>query len=542
MLSIIFLAFLAVSSGAPAPTVTLGRTRIIGSQVANVEFFGGIPFAEPPLGQLRLASPVLQTTINAATFQAAKFGASCLQNALPANEVSEDCLNLNIFRPAGTEVNSNLPVMVWLYGVGSSSLYDATELVARSVTRGTPVIFVSINYRLGPLGFPQGIEAGLRNITNLGLQDQLVALEWVQENIARFGGSKNAVTVIGQSAGADSISLHFLGSKLKTLARAAILESTVMFPTFGPERNDAIWQSFVGAVPACADTQGTNSTFACLRTASTASLLQALTTAGIFGNSTDFLPVIDGPNGLLPDRPSLLPQRSRLPALIGSNLDEGTLFVPQDVTAPDQITQFLTQFTTPTTLVSPLALAATLEEVLNLYADVPALGSPFGTGNNTFGLAPEYKRFAAIQSDFLFQSARRTFSQQTSAAGTRVFGYLFNDPDAVAQTASLPATPPAPGSLGIPHSSELDYVFNTLVNKTPTAIALSRNIQDYWLSFATSLTPNDGRGARRPTWEQFTPKNQILMQLNGHATQLIPDNFRANGIQFFQNNPDALHR
>lgn len=243
-----------------------------------------------------------------------------------------------------------------------------------------------------------------------------------------------------------------------------------MFPTFGPERNDAIWQSFVAAVPACANTQGTNTTFACLRTASTASLLQALTIAGIFGNSTDFLPVIDGPGGLLPDRPSRLAQRSRLPALIGSNLDEGTLFVPQDVTAPDQITSFLTQFTTPTTLVSPLALAETLEGVLNLYADVPALGSPFGTGNNTFGLAPEYKRFAAIrecptwraracvvcllthvacaESDFLFQSARRTFSQETSSAGTRVFGYLFNDPDAVAQTASLPAAPPAPGSLG----------------------------------------------------------------------------------------------
>lgn len=170
-----------------------------------------------------------------------------------------------------------------------------------------------------------------------------------------------------------------------------------MFPTFGPERNDAIWQSFVAAVPACANTQGTNTTFACLRTASTASLLQALTIAGIFGNSTDFLPVIDGPGGLLPDRPSRLAQRSRLPALIGSNLDEGTLFVPQDVTAPDQITSFLTQFTTPTTLVSPLALAETLEGVLNLYADMPALGSPFGTGNNTFGLAPEYKRFAAIR-------------------------------------------------------------------------------------------------------------------------------------------------
>ncbi|KAF9472684.1 alpha/beta-hydrolase [Pholiota conissans] len=190
---------LLASTAYGAPTVTIGRTTVVGTEFypARVEFFGGIPFAQPPVGQLRLALPVLTMTINTPRFDASKFGLACLQTALPAGQVSEDCLNLNIFRPAGTKQTADLPVMVWIYGgnfvMGASSLYNGTEIVARSVARGTPVIFASINYRLGPLGFPQGIEAGQRNITNLGLRDQLVALEWIQANIARFGGDRSKV-------------------------------------------------------------------------------------------------------------------------------------------------------------------------------------------------------------------------------------------------------------------------------------------------------------------------------------------------------------
>ncbi|KAF8181105.1 esterase 1 [Pholiota molesta] len=547
MLSVLFLSlsWLALTANS-TPTVTIGRTSVIGTEFdpARVEFFGGLPFAQPPVGQLRLAAPVLTTTINTARFDASKFGAACLQTDLPASQVSEDCLNLNVFRPAGTRQTANLPVMVWIYGggffAGASSLYNGTEIVARSVARGTPVIFASINYRLGPLGFPQGIEAGQRNITNLGLQDQLVALEWIQANIAKFGGDRSKVTIIGQSAGATSISIHLFGTRIRQLARAAIIESTVISPTFGPERNEAQWQTFVAAVPACAAAVGSTDTVACIRVADSASLLAALAAAP----GAAFVPVIDGPGGLLPDRPSLLALQARLPTLVGTNRDEGTLFTPQGTDSPDEISALLTDATTPSGIVSPLFLAETVQQIEKLYPDTPALGSPFGTGNATFGLDSEFKRFSAVFGDFLLQSSRRTFTQDASAAGIRVFAYLFTDPDAVVSPQILSAllpSPPAPGSI-VAHSTEINYVFNTLINKTPTAQALSIAMQDYWLSFVTSLTPNDGRGSKRPNWQQYTTDNQILLELNGHNTTLTPDDFRPDGILFFQNSADALHR
>ncbi|KAF9472682.1 extracellular triacylglycerol lipase precursor [Pholiota conissans] len=553
MLAALFLSLgLLVSTAYGAPTVTIGRTTVVGTEFdpARVEFFGGIPFAQPPVGQLRLAPPVLTTTINTPRFDASKFGSACLQTALPAGQVSEDCLNLNIFRPAGTRQTANLPVMVWIYGggfvMGASSLYNGTEIVARSVARGTPVIFASINYRVGPLGFPQGIEAGQRGLTNLGLQDQLVALEWMQANIARFGGDRSKVTVIGESAGAVSINIHLLETNIRQLARAAILESTATSPTFGPERNEAQWQQFVAAVPACTSAVGSSDTFDCIRSSDSASLLRALTISGISGTNGSFGPVIDGPEGLLTDRPSQLTLQARLPTLIGSNLDEGTLFTPQGTNSPNQINDALTALTTPSEIANPIFLGETVQEIDELYPDTPALGSPFGTGNNTFGLNGEFKRFASVFGDFLFQSSRRTFTQDASDAGISVFAYLFTDPDAVVMPELLsvifPNSPPAPGSLGVAHSTEINYVFNTLINKTPTAQALSITMQDYWLSFVTSLTPNDGRGSRRPFWQQYTSNNQILMELNGHNTALMSDDFRPDQILFFQNSEDALHR
>ncbi|KAF8951848.1 hypothetical protein BDZ97DRAFT_1683329, partial [Flammula alnicola] len=106
-------------------------------------------------------------------------------------------------------------------------------------------------------------------------------------------------------------------------------------------------------------------------------------------------PVIDGPNGLIPDRPSQLVLKTHLPTIIGSNLDEGAVFTPQDTNSEEDISEFLTSGFTPS-LVSPAEQAATIERILQLYPDELALGSPFGTGNNTFGLSSEYKRFSAI--------------------------------------------------------------------------------------------------------------------------------------------------
>ncbi|KAG7445291.1 alpha/beta-hydrolase, partial [Guyanagaster necrorhizus] len=152
----------------------------------------GIPYAEPPVGSLRLEHPVLKTDIDAQTF-----GLVCLQEGVVTDEMSEDCLTVNILRPTGLSSEDSLPVMFWIYGSGfsggTSSSYSGSNIIAQSVTRGTPIIYVNHNYRLGPLGFPQGQEAADRGVINLGTRDQLTALEWVQQNIGLFGGDKAKV-------------------------------------------------------------------------------------------------------------------------------------------------------------------------------------------------------------------------------------------------------------------------------------------------------------------------------------------------------------
>ncbi|KAF9472628.1 alpha/beta-hydrolase [Pholiota conissans] len=357
---------------------------------------------------------------------------------------------------------------------------------------------------------------------------------------------ENQVTLIGESAGAISIHIHLLETRIRQLARAAILESTATPPLFDAERNEAQWQQFVAAVPPCASTVGSSDTFDCIRSSDSDSLLKALAISGISGTNESFVPVIDGPGGLLPDRPSHLTLQARLPTLIGSNLDEGTLFTPQGTNSVDKLTDTLTAMASPPDIVNSTSLEETVQEIEKLYPDIPALGSPFGTGNNTFGLNGEFKRFASVFGDFVFQSIKRNFTQNASHAGIKVFAYYFTDPDAVVTPQLLsvvfPDAPPTPGSLGVAHTSEISYVFNQLINKTPTAQALSITMQDYWLSFVTSLTPNDGRGSKRPFWQQYTSDNQILMELNGHNTALRADDFRSDQIMFFQNSADALHR
>ncbi|KAL0567355.1 hypothetical protein V5O48_014640 [Marasmius crinis-equi] len=194
LLSFAFAAFFTAS--ASEPEVTLGETRLTGvrDEALNVEFFGGIPFAESPLGALRFRPPVLKTELNYSEFDASKSGLACLQTDLPPNTVTEDCLTLNVFRPsiANGYGGEKLPVLFWIHGgawiVGSGGRYNGSRLVSQSIARGTPVLYVAANYRLGPLGFPLGEEAASDGVLNLALQDHLAALQWVKANIGAFGG------------------------------------------------------------------------------------------------------------------------------------------------------------------------------------------------------------------------------------------------------------------------------------------------------------------------------------------------------------------
>ncbi|KAJ7314969.1 extracellular triacylglycerol lipase precursor [Mycena albidolilacea] len=526
------------TANAAAPTIQLGKTTLTGRAIETFEqeFFGAIPYADPPLARKRFKPPVLKPSPDSKTLDASNFGPACLQMDLPLAQMSEDCLTINVLRPAGIAANAKLPVMFWTYGggfdEGASAIYNGTGIVAQSVARGTPVIYVDFNYRLGPLGFPQGQEADNGGALNLGIKDQLAALEWVQLNIGTFGGDRRKVTLFGESAGSIMTSILFLNSPLTSLARAAILQSgsQATLALFTPERNQADWQNFVAGVSSCASTAFSGSSFACLRAANTTDLLAGF--AAALAQTTNIFPwvaVIDGHGGLIPDLPSVLFKRgqfARLPFIAGTNQDEGTLFTPPSINSTDEVNAFTTGVFSPP--VSQASLESSILTLLQLYPDNPALGSPFNTGNSTFGLSSQFKRSAAINGDVAFHSQRRFWADTAANAGVPTFGYLFTQPQ-------LPAV--VPPFLGVSHGSEIPYVYGTPTDTSPSAILISRLMTDYWVSFATSLTPNDGLGFPRPEWTQYTSKNKVVIQLNGANTTMISDDFREEQMAFMNSDP-----
>ncbi|KAJ7150711.1 extracellular triacylglycerol lipase precursor [Mycena filopes] len=533
-------AFIQASS----PRVQVGKTSVVGTTgPATVEFFGGLPFAQPPLGALRFHAPVPVTTLNGSTFNATNWGAGCPQGASesPGIALSEDCLNINIFRPVGTKPDAKLPVMVWIYGgdfrVGAAASYNGSTLVDYSVTRGTPIIYVNFNYRVGALGFPTGIEAGATKALNLGLRDQIAALSWVQANIEAFGGHKDKVTLFGESAGAISIADLFLNSGLEKYIRGAIFESGTMgtnrllFPSDG----QALWTLFLSLIPACSNTSSTDTSLECLRAVPVEDIVAAQETA-VAGAVIGWTPVIDGPGGFIPALPSKLVAEgkfARIPFISGTNLDEGTLFVDPSVNTTSALRTYIAS-QLPGIQSDPARLSAVTARMLALYPNIPALGSPFGTGNETFGLSAQWKRATAISCDVNFAAVRRGWTHVAAAYGVTVHAYLFTDPQLDS------------GFLGIPHASELSYVYGYPVVDfispgSPEAFAtLSPVVMDYWLAFAATLDPNDGKGSARAHWEPFTPARKALMRLDSREVGMIPDDFRVEAMAFINANSAAF--
>src|SRR5271166_2211524 len=203
---------------------------VLGSTVNDVNEFLGIPYAKPPIGDLRWEPPVAFGKFTA-PFEATAFGSECTQ---PGPFGSEDCLFLNVYTPAQSKAgqpnpdtsSASLPVMVWIHGggltAGGGDLYDPTPLV----TEGG-VIVVTINYRLGVLGFlaETGLDKEHHLLGNYGFMDQQLALKWVQENIAAFGGDPKEVTIFGESAGGQSVYCQLASPLAKGLFRGAIVES-----------------------------------------------------------------------------------------------------------------------------------------------------------------------------------------------------------------------------------------------------------------------------------------------------------------------------
>ncbi|CAG9949376.1 unnamed protein product [Clonostachys rosea f. rosea IK726] len=260
------------------PKVQIQDGTVIGFTNNSIDNFLGIPYADTPerlRPPQRLSSPF--GTLNATAIPAScpqhplivnpevftqlppEVSGPLLSSTIPPSVVSEDCLNLIIQRPSSTTPDSRLPVLFWIYGggfaTGSSVPYDYSTLIQESVTLGQPIIVVRVNYRVGAFGFLPGKELQNDGGTNLGLRDQRLALEWVSENIAAFGGDPDKVTIWGESAGSISVMYHALinnGNSTyrgKPLFRGGIMDSGAVLPAEAVDSPTAqgIFESFSAA-------------------------------------------------------------------------------------------------------------------------------------------------------------------------------------------------------------------------------------------------------------------------------------------------------
>jgi para-nitrobenzyl esterase len=433
--------------------------------------FKGIPFAAPPVGDLRWRSPQpvkpWEGMKKADTYAPAPMQDTGLMTQMGgAPKISEDCLYLNIWTGA-KKANEKRPVMVWIYGgafVGGSTSFPTTD---GTIFAKKGVVLVSIAYRVGPMGFlahPELSKESGKGSGAFGIQDQIAGLKWVKENIAQFGGNPSNVTIFGESAGGMSVGMLVASPMAKGLFQRAISESGgAVSPTRGSLK--------------MAEDQGKD--FLSKLGANDINAARALSAEkiqeGLKGAPRSFWPVADGATIL--ENPYGLFEAGKFnntPVLIGTNSHEGRLFSNQ---------------ITPST---------TFENMIrkNYAADADLILKAY-----PYAMEAEATRSAQdILRETIFAWPSWAWAKLQSKTGkNKVFMYYFDH-----RTATMPD--------GSDHASEISYVFGNLGgfggSSGPEDKVLSDLMNSYWVNFAKTGNPN---GAGLPPWPAFEEKLQKTM-------------------------------
>lgn len=463
--------------------------QIEGSLENGVAVYKGIPYAAPPTGDLRWKSPQPVLPWEGVR-QANKYGNACPQLKLPVKgfinaDMSEDCLYLNVWTPENA-AGKKLPVMVWIYGGGffigssSNSVYTGEQFAKRDV------IMVSFEYRLGTLGFlahPELSAESPNHVSgNYGLLDQIAALQWVQRNIKAFGGDPDCVTIFGQSAGGQSVSMLAASPLTKGLFHRAICQSGGSFGPVKKIKESDCMQSLEGAEEdglKFAQRRGANS-LAELRK------LDADKTIMNIGVDT-FWPIAEG--YVIKDDQYKLYQAGNyndIPVLIGYNSNDGSMFANSEK-MPDGYKAFLIN-----------RFGSLADKIQEFY--------PEGDNNATM------QSKANIYRDSYFGWYTYAWAHlQTKTGKSKVYVYYFDQEQPKMNPFYYGFLKP----VGVPHAGEIPYVFNHMDSDTSIHFEtnhrkLAENIIIYWTNFARTGNPN-GKGL--PVWPAYKENQPMVMNL-----------------------------
>ncbi|KAF2022225.1 alpha/beta-hydrolase [Aaosphaeria arxii CBS 175.79] len=527
------------------PTVTVLNGTYEGFHLSNFnqDIYLGIPYAQDTGGQNRFRIPQsLNETWNG-TREAKQYGHAC-PDFRPDSDaeygMSEDCLSINIIKPASLKEGEKVPVVVWIHGgsyqVGTSGLpnYNLTYFVQRSVDIGKPIIATSINYRKGGWGMMYSREIQGTGNTNLALRDMRKGLAWISENIGAFGGDKDTVTIWGESAGSFAVGqlLNSYGGDTGGLFHRSIQESGSASTAWynGSDWYQPIYDKIVQQTE-CSDQPDT---LECLRTVPYETIFPFLDSTKVGGPG--FYPTVDG--DIIPNYPSEQLSSGRfahIPHLYGSNSDEGTDNAPPGIinTTQDLRNYLLisTGYDFPTTVV---------DEILRLYPDDPTLGIPLDTGTERFAAQGfQYKRAAAIIGDTFYHAPRLTDARAFSAHAP-TYIYRFNTrPFVNATTANFTDTlgSLAPAHKGVQHFSEVAFVFANpaFVGPWPEYRALSDQMSAQWINFIVSGDPNAEGLPKWPTYGEGERGLNLVLQARGRGQNgsfVEEDTWRVEGREF----------
>ncbi|KAM0278202.1 hypothetical protein ACHAQH_005317 [Verticillium albo-atrum] len=499
----------------------------------TVDAWLGIDYASQPVGEGRFSPATWPLSFEGVKF-ATKYGKACIQEAsgsLPVEIQDEACLNLNVYRTAGVPLDQKLPVLIWIHGgaffSGSYKSFDGAAFTASSKE---PIVVVSFHYRVNSLGFLPSSLFDEEGLSNLGIRDQRLLLEFVQKHIGAFGGDSEAVTVGGRSAGAHSVGIHYFhnygGDKgSKPLFARAIHQSGSVTSRAFPNASYPLYQRQYEeymSVLGCDTTEDNASVLACLRAVDIDDIRNIST--NIFNDYNDAVtwpwqPVQGGPLFEKPGSQSGYDGTFfQVPTITSTTTNEGKFYMPGDLVDNDEFLEYLHN-------ISPALNEKDLQILRALYPDPATFeDSPFANSPNS----TQYDRLAAAWSDYAYICPGQETAYRAASAGVPVWKLRFNTNNTF------------PAWQGIPHTADTRYTWDEPTTQYPD---ISHIYHGYLSSFVTAGDPNTHRYEGSPEWPTYEPKGygldaapakQLVVQPDEGGTQVEDDSIRREACLYWR--------